>query len=364
MANSNLIQGAGIAADRFDNIQGGFNAGAGGIGPSEGALAEMRNTLYKQRQDEVELKNYVNSMDTIEVSKVEPGMRDEVNSFLISNRNKYAKAAKAASTLDADDPAYMKAIATMNSINSDFKSLSTNLDEFKKKREQYYTDTKNNSISESSIVNGNTANLNSLYKNNDFDIIIEPGGTFQISHEGEFVPFSDFEKDTDWNYHLINAQGFDDIMKLTNKAQNGGAKIEGGLETNYKYQLNGMFNTMGREDMMSMVYDTVISDTPMNDRSDWNDDLLDIENDQALRSYLSGVYLEGLKKVASSAYNEKRAIADQKILDAANKSRRIAQAKASVVSNKPFIDQFQGLSDKEKAKFLADLQKSQTLPTK
>lgn len=368
MANQSLIKGAGIAADTFANVQGGYNAGLQTGYNTEAVAMALRQAQYQRNKDEAELKNYVNSMDTIDVAKVEPGMRDEVNNFLISNRNKYARAAKTASELDADDPDYIKAISTMNEINSAFKALSENLDLFKQKREEYYDDVRNNRISEASIINGNTDNLNSLFKNNDFDIVIEPGGTFQINHDGDYIPFSDFEKDSDYNYHLINSEGFNAIMELTNKAQNGGVKIENALETNYKYQLNGMFNTMSREDMMSMIYDTVISDTPLNmvPGNGWDDSYLDIENDKQLRMWLANTYLAGLKKVALGSYNQKRAEADQKVRDSYNKSRASARGRLSVSSEKPFIEQYNSLSEAEKIKFREDLIESQnqvTLPT-
>ncbi len=360
MANQSLIKGAGIAADTFANVQGGYNAGLQTGYNAEAVAMALRQAQYQRNKDEAELKNYVNSMDTIDVAKVEPGMRDEVNNFLISNRNKYARAAKTASELDADDPDYIKAISTMNEINSAFKALSENLDLFKQKREEYYDDTKNNRISEASIINGNTDNLNSLFKNNDFDIVIEPGGTFQINHDGAYIPFSDFEEDTAYNYHLVNSEGFNAIMELTNKAQQGGVKIENALETNYKYQLNGMFNTMSREDMMSMIYDTVISDTPLNmvPGNGWDDSYLDIENDKQLRMWLANTYLAGLKKVALGSYNQKRAEADQKVRDSYNKSRASARGRKSVES-KPFIEQYNSLSEAEKIKFREDLIKSQ-----
>ena len=368
MANQSLIKGAGIAADTFANIQGGYNAGLQTGYDAKAVAMALRQAQYQRNKDEAELKNYVNSMDTIDVAKVEPGMRDEVNNFLISNRNKYAKAARTASELDADDPAYMKAISTMNEINGSFKALSENLDLFKQKREQYYDDTKNNRISEASIINGNTDNLNSLFKNNDFDIVIEPTGTFQINHDGDYIPFSDFEKDTAYNYHLVNNVGFNQIMDLTNKAQNGGAKIENALETNYKYQLNGMFNTMGREDMMSMIYDTVISDTPLNmvPGNGWDDSYLDIENDKQLRAWLANTYLEGLKKVAIGSYNQKRAVADQKIRDAARKSRRIAEAKRNVINDSSTTFDLSDPKQKEAAAIYLSQQANQdevVLPT-
>ena len=302
MANSNLIKGAGTSASSFGDLGGGFNAGLKtGSTLTDMQTRALNSRLYQERQDEVELKNYVNSMDTVDVAKVEESMRPEVNSYLIKSRNEYSEAAKQASTLDAEDPAYAEAIATMNRINTSFKTLSTNLDGFKTKREQYYQDTKDNSISLAS----NRVKLDALYKNNEFDIIIGPNGGFSIANEGvdgtEFIDIGDFDKDTDYNYFLRNNEGFDEIMKLTDKAQKAGQKIEGGLEENYMYQIKGMFNTMGREDMLSMLYDTVISDEPLNKREDFNPELLNMENDLALRKWLGDTTMSSLKVVAQKS---------------------------------------------------------------
>jgi len=139
MANNTLIQGAGIAAGGaktggFTDIGGAFMAGALNMSPQ--AQMAIRQNIYNKRQDAIELKNYVNNMGDINVNKVEESMRPEVNDFLIKQRNEYAEAAKMASKLDAEDPAYAEAISKMNSINASFKSLSENLDKFKTNREQ------------------------------------------------------------------------------------------------------------------------------------------------------------------------------------------------------------------------------------
>jgi hypothetical protein len=329
MANQNLITGAGIAADKFVNPGTSFTAGAAvGSQISDMARIAMQQNLYQKRQDEVEMKNYVNSFDgdQFNVAKVEESMRPEVNDYLIKSRNEYSEAAKLASKLDAEDPRYAEAIATMNRINNSFENLSTGLDGIKNKRTKFYEDVKNNTISEASDV----SKLNSLYKDPDFDIVIGPSGDITLNHNGEYVALESFDDDTEYNYFLINNEGFNNIMTLTDKAQKGGAKIEGGLEQNYQYQLNQMFNTMGREDMESMLYDTVISDTPLNLRPDFDTALLDIENDQALRKWLSNTYLQSLKTVAKGSYDQKRAEANRKISDAARRSRKIAEAKQKV----------------------------------
>ena len=94
-------------------------------------------------------------------------------------------------------------------------------------------------------------------------------------------------------------------MTLNEKANTGATKISGGLEQNYRYQLNGLFNTMGREDLMSMVYDTVISNVPLKDREDFDAGLLNIEREGELREWLSNTYMDSLKTVAASAAKQK-----------------------------------------------------------
>ena len=116
---------------------------------------------------------------------------------------------------------------------------------------------------------------------------------------------TDFEEDTEYNYFLTDAEDFNKLMKLTETATSGAVKIQGGLEQNYRYQLNGLFNTMGREDLMSMMYDTVISNTPLKDREDFDQGLFDIEREGELREWLSNTYMDSLKTVAASAAKQK-----------------------------------------------------------
>ena len=88
----------------------------------------------------------------------------------------------------------------MNRINSAFKSLSASLDTFKKNRDQFYLDVKNNVISDASDL----TDLNNLYKNEDYEIAIDQYGGVTIVHNGEMVPLASFDDDTSYNYHLKN----------------------------------------------------------------------------------------------------------------------------------------------------------------
>ena len=305
MANESLIKGAafahgGLKTGGFVNPQAAYVQGMN-TPMSEIGRRALQEAAYKRKQDEVELKNYVNKLEDIELGKVEDSMRPEVTQFLVDNKNDYAEAARLAADLDADDPRYMEAVSEMNKINSKFKALSKNLDLFKEKRTQFYDDVKNNTISKGANIDA----LTSLFKNNEYAIEIDEYGNLSIDNEGDLVPLTDFDEDTDYNYFLTNNEGFNTLMTLNEKANTGATKISGGLEQNYRYQLNGLFNTMGREDLMSMVYDTVISNVPLKDREDFDAGLLNIEREGELREWLSNTYLDTFKTVAAQAAKQK-----------------------------------------------------------
>ena len=301
MANKTLIQGAGRAGNQFVDVGRAFMAGVM-VPMTEQQRINQAQARYNARMDEIELKNYVNSMEDIDVAKIEESMRPEVNDFLISNKNEYANAARIASEADADSQAYQEAVSTMNRINSAFKSLSASLDTFKKNRDQFYLDVKNNVISKASDL----TDLNNLYKNEDYEIAIDQYGGVTLVHNGEMVPLASFDDDTSYNYHLKNVKGFEDIMKLTNEVHNQAVELKGGARDIVSRNLSILFNNMGREDLLSMAFDNMLdSSIPIIEREDFDDTLLNVENEDALRKYLHDTYLNGLEAVATSAYKQK-----------------------------------------------------------
>ena len=353
--NAALVRGAGLAAGGrtggFVDAGGAFMAGV--LTPkTQMQMMNLRNKMYQRRQDEIELKTYVNQLKDLDISKVEDSMRDEVSNFLIQNRNSYAEAAQLAARLDADNPEYMEAIRKMNQIQASFENLSTNLDTFKKNREQYYDDVKNNLISDASM----TDKLNALYKNNDYDIVIDPFGSFTIFSDGEYIPLSSFTEDTDYNYHLKNVKGFEEIMKLTNSVHKQGVKLEGGARDIVSRNLSILFNNMGREDLLSMLYDNMLdSSVPLIHTPEFanmvesGNDILALENEDALRQHLHDSYLKGLEAVGLSAYNIKRDDYKKQIRNSYNKK----------ISGKLIIDPNKPLSSKDRAALIKMLTASE-----
>jgi len=308
MANSQLIQGAADSASNFVDIGKAFEEGR----LESGAGDALAKRLEEDRRNSIEMKNYVNSLEQIDVAKVEESMRPEVNDFLIKSRNEYADAARKASKLDAADPGYMEAVATMNRVNGSFKNLSTQLDGFKLKRDQYMTDTKNNSISNASK---GIEKLNALYKNNDFDIVIGPNGDFTIANGGEYVPFTDFDKDTDYNYSLKNYAFTDQIMGLMEKANTFANPIIGdkGAYSRFDYQLSSFFRDMSSEDLASVVEDDLLGGgRALSETKEFLDyemetdlDLMLPENQDKLILWVQDWYMKSLNTTALSAKKSK-----------------------------------------------------------
>jgi len=259
-SDKTLIAGAGMAAPRFTDIGLAFKTGGRGSKFAD----QLRLLKYKEEearkyQDEVEMQNHINSMEFVDVSKIEDSMQPEVIEFLTTNKRIYGDAASTASKKDADDPEYMKAVDTMNRINAAFKNMSVDLDGFKAWRDQYYIDKGNGDISAQWDDSQQKANLNSLLKNNIFDIEIDDNGNVSLDHNGSLVGLKDFNKNPAYQYSLKNNVGFKQIMDLTAQAQQLGSKLTGGLKENYSYALSNILNNMKRHDLLSMIYDKTIT---------------------------------------------------------------------------------------------------------
>ena len=330
MANSQLITGAKDSASNFVDVGGAVMEGV--LTPENPSVARNQARIMQQRMaNQVELQNYVTNMDTIEINKVEESMKPEVNDFLIKSRNEYAAAAKIASKTDAEDPAYREAVETMNRVNTSFKSLSTNLDQFKVRREQFYTDFEDGNISDSNSL-GTTDRLTALYKDEDYDIVVDPYGGFTIQAEdGEYIPISAFNEDTDYNYSLKNYTGFNELNTLVKQANDGQVVIgdDTNLKRNYTYKINSMLNGMNREDLLSLVYDDPMDATvALVDRDDFEDDLLLIENQNALKDWVAQEYIEDLQSVAKESaqlkYNKDNKPTKAELKDRATEKKLLA----------------------------------------
>ena len=317
MGNNQLIKGAGDSAKKFVDIRKSYNETGGQ--DTKYSMQRLQDQVYEERQNEIEMKNFVNSMQEIDVAKVEESMRPEVNDFLIKSRNEYAEAARLATKLDAGDPNYIKAVATMNRVNGSFQNLSKQLDSFKTKRTQFMTDTKNNSISAAS----DKALLDSIYKNNDFDIIIGPNGDFTLAVDNEYVPFSDFDKDTKYNYHLKNFVFGDQIMALTEKANTFANPIIGddGAYARFNYQLSSFFRNMDDEDLASVLEDDIIGNgVPLIMTESYKefDAMLGglglaPENRSQLLAWTQNYYMQGLNATSLSAKKAKERSYNQQL---------------------------------------------------
>ena len=272
-------------------------------GDSRMAMLRYRDKLARQRRDELEMQQFVNNMSSTDVSKVEESMRPEVNEYLIGKRNEYARAARIAAKADPASREYMNAVQTMNSINSAIKSVSEQLDGFKTRREKYFEDFANNSISAYS--DEARVNLNSLYnKNNQYDIEIDEGGVVNLMHNGEFVNLSDMTGNTKYDYNLINHVGFNEIRALTETAHNLKATIKDGsyLERNYRYKINSLLDGMTREDLMSLVMDDGMGGGVIMDNPEFNQEWLDdLENEPLLKEWLSNHILKSIKVVSKES---------------------------------------------------------------
>ena len=299
-----LIRGAGMAAKPYVDVMAPMYRGLHG-GDSRMALLKYRDKLARQRRDELEMQQFVNNMSSTDVSKVEESMRPELNEYLIGRRNEYAKAARIAAKADPASREYMEAVQTMNSINSAIVSVSEQLDGFKTRREKYFEDFANNSISAYS--DEARINLNNLYnKNNEYDIEFD-GDTVNLMHNGEIINLSDMAGNAKYDYNLKNEVAFNEIRELTQTAYGLKQVIKDGsyLERNYRHKINNMISPMSREDLMSLVMDEGLgADVTILDNPEFQkleEELFVPENEQLLKNWVTNHILKSIKAVSKES---------------------------------------------------------------
>ena len=159
-----LIQGARASAPKFQSYR------------LFGVDNKMtRAQQYKRMQDERLTRRYIENLPAdIEIAKLPPSMRGPVTQYLNANRIKYGQMARMLAKAPAGSPQYMKLTQEMQGIQGKFKTLSTELDNFKNLKTEFLQDFDEGVISKGA----NTDALLELFKKDDYEIDLTDGLAF------------------------------------------------------------------------------------------------------------------------------------------------------------------------------------------
>jgi len=286
MANKQLIQGAGIAANKFQSYR----------------LFEQNKEMGRQMQmqrmyQDKKVRQYIDALGPgAEVDKLPGSMQEPVQDYLNDNRMKYGQLARYVAKAPAGSPQYMKAQAEMYKIQSQFKGLSSQLDNFKNLKQEYLAD-----FDEGIISNGskNQKVLKELFSTDDYKVNLSDGSLKFVLENGEEVAGSNLPK-----YFNRNAKAVDGLLKLNQQAYKNALPIDRTSDYLYRRQVRQLATAGGRDGLLSLATDAFL-DAPLIDIDNPNDPnygLLNEDNHEQLRDFVINSWMDGISSAANQAY--------------------------------------------------------------
>ena len=259
--------------------------------------ANAANRKAKQNAAATEMKGYINKMsDDISLENLSPDQQNSVTQFLIRQRNIYARAASNAAKIDSADPLYARYAGEMNSVNGALKTLKNNLDVYKQNKVQYANDIKQNTVS-LGVDPADWQAVTNLYTGKSV-MQIGQGGQLLFGHNGIWTDLTDMPA-----YFSKDYEAADMVLKTANDLYAAKRPLtEGGARYNLvRNQLLNQINKKGRESLLSLAYDDLITDGGLGVVPE---EYLAIENEEALRNWVVDNYMNIYSQTAQAGYDD------------------------------------------------------------
>ena len=140
MADRNLIRGAQtLGLSKISGANQAFQTSLQNSMAEYYKIAAVRKA--EKKAIDAQTAAYINTLNTeMDVSQLNANQSMAVKNYLLTERNKYAQAANRASKLGASPPEYAKAVNEINSIQSSFANLASELKAYKQDKINYVKD--------------------------------------------------------------------------------------------------------------------------------------------------------------------------------------------------------------------------------
>jgi len=282
------MKGAYDSAPKFQNYK---------IGQNEELSRQMRmERLYLDKQ----VRQYIDNLpDDASVDKLPGTMVKPVTEFLDAQRMQYGQIARQLVKSPAGSPRYMQARNQMTKIQSQWKNLSSQLDNFKNLKQEFLKDFDSGLVSNGA----RTKILKKLFKTDDYNISLSSGSLTYIMDDGEEISAANLPK-----YFNRNATAVDSLLKLNQQAYKNGLPIDKTSDYLYRRQVRQLITKGGREGVLSLATDEFL-DKPLIDVENLNDPnyhLLKEENHEELRDFVIESWMGGISASAEEAYRFKQ----------------------------------------------------------
>lgn len=253
-----------MATDFFKIGQAAYGGGADvskaiGEGLKKGRqvfMAYLGEQKAKREKADALTKQYIARIPNVNaIDKIPEWMKGTVNSYLVSEKQKYVDLSKQLSTMSSSDPAYMDTVNALQKIQNNFVNLNDNLNQFQVDHKEYISDADQDIIS-LGFKEGQADNYTRLTK-------MYSGGLGLNIKDGQLI-FN--ENGKNYNYSLGQIGGY---FKKDSAPQTQLLKLENGLKqqaisgmdfktakSGYEGVITQLLNRGGKQGVLSMVFDT------------------------------------------------------------------------------------------------------------
>jgi len=298
MANRNLIQGAEILGkSKMSGANLAFQTGLQNSMDAYYKIAAVRKA--EKKAIDTKTAAYINTLNTdMDVSQLTASQANAVKNYLVTERNRYAQFANKAASLSPDHPEYSKAVSEINSIQSSFANLASELKTYKDDKLKYIEDFDNNMISDGNEI-GALDEASNIYTDKGY-LGIGSGGSLSFYNEdlGKFQAYSQIKKP-----FLKDFSGADAILQLNKNAYSAGAVLQGARKNMVRNDIKQIVNKGGRNTLLSLATDDFLIDGGLGIQ---DESLFDIQNEDLLKDYVINAYVDAITDTSVEGANAAR----------------------------------------------------------
>lgn len=279
--------------------------------PGKSIIDGMQASINLMNQDISERKakknaanqriaTYINELSSdVDLTELTSEQQASVTSYLVEGRNKYAEAANALSKIeDYSSPLYMEYKSVLEDVNRSFKSLASQINNYKNDKIAYLKD-----FDESLLSSGNTADdmdESSKMYTNEAELGVGENGQLVFWNEkaGEYSNYGNMPKP-----FLKDFTSADKIIELNESLYNKGQALTGSTETLTRQKLNNMVSKGGRDTLLSLASDDFILEGGLGLQ---DPALFEVGNEDALKKAVIDGYMNVLSESAKAGQLEKQ----------------------------------------------------------
>ena len=294
--NSQLVKGAGNAADKFVDLAGAVNAGVG-PGINHEAIAAQRKA--QARADEAKVEGYMNRIPAdFDVSQIPQKYRENISNFLTKGKQQYADAAMAIGDYEVGSDGYIAHVATMNKVKNSFHNLKSQFDQFGAGKKDLTQD-----MLEGMYSKGNDPNeislLTSVYTD-ELDVNIgEDGNIGFMGGDGNITNLGDLP-----DYFNKDYKNGDAIQNMANSIYKAGNPLNSSTSLMYENKLYSMIEKGGLSTLKSLARDDFFNRGGIPSITD--EELNDPMQRDAVEKKLVDYYMGVFKTHASNGVSAKK----------------------------------------------------------